>query len=78
MSPFLNSYCICRNNYLRYNKGKHCGFVSILLQLRLFRGDSNHSGLSKMVISWLTLDVFMCVITQTSLLCRQQCKNKGG
>ena len=34
-----------------YNKDKHCGFVSIFLQLRLVRGDSNHSDLSEMVIS---------------------------
>lgn len=42
---------IRRSSYLRYNKDKHCGFVSIRLQLRLVGGDSNHSGLSGMVIS---------------------------
>ena len=36
MSPFLKSYCICRYSYLRYNKGKHCGFVAIKLQFDCF------------------------------------------
>ncbi len=30
-STFIAGVC----SYLRYNKDKHCGFVSILLQLRL-------------------------------------------
>ena len=46
-----------RSSYLPYNQNKHCGFVSIRLQLRLFGGDSNRSGLSELVISWVTLDV---------------------
>ena len=33
---------------------------------RLFGGDSDHSDLSALVMSWLTLDVFICVNTWTS------------
>ena len=56
ISPFLKKL-YCRNSYLLYNQNKHCGFVSIELQLRLFGGDSDRSGLSELVISWETLDV---------------------
>lgn len=56
ISPFLKML-YCRSSYLLYNQNKHCGFVSIALQLRLFGGDSNRSGLSELVISWVTLDV---------------------
>ena len=33
MSPFLKKLLYCRKNYLLYNNDKHCGFVSIALQL---------------------------------------------
>ena len=56
ISPFLKKL-YCRSSYLLYNQNKHCGFVSIALQLRLFGGDSNRSGLPELVISWVTLDV---------------------
>ena len=56
ISPFLEKL-YCRSSYLLYNQNKHCGFVIWLLQLRLFGGDSNRSGLSELVISWVTLDV---------------------
>lgn len=56
ISPFLKKL-YCRNSYLLYNQNKHCGFVSIMLRLRLFGGDSNRSGLSELVISWVTFDV---------------------
>jgi len=32
ISPFLKMLC-GRSSYLRYNQHKHCGFVSISLQL---------------------------------------------
>ena len=48
----------CGRGALRQtNQDKHCGFVFHRLQLRLFGGDSNRSGLSELVISWVTLDV---------------------
>ena len=56
ISPFLEKL-YRRSSYLLYNQNKHCGFVSIELQLRLFGGDSDRSGLSELVISWVTLDV---------------------
>ena len=56
ISPFLKKL-YCRSNYLLYNQDKHCGFVSHKLRLRLVGGDSNRSGLSELVISWVTLDV---------------------
>ena len=73
ISPFLIRL-YRRSSYLRYNQYKHCGFVSIVLQLRLVRGDSNHSDLSELVISKLTLDVSIFVNTWTSFLWKQQCK----
>ena len=56
ISPSLKKL-YCRSSYLLYNQNKHCGFVIWSLQLRLFGGDSNRSGLSELVISWITLDV---------------------
>lgn len=56
ISPFLKKL-YCRSSYLLYNQNKHCGFVSHKLRLRLVGGDSNRSGLSELVISWVTLDV---------------------
>ena len=56
ISPF-HKKLYCRSSYLLYNQNKHCGFVPIKLQLRLVGGDSNRSGLSELVISWVTLDV---------------------
>ena len=56
ISPFLEKL-YCRSSYLLYNQNKHCGFVSHTLQRRLVGGDSNRSGLSELVISWVTLDV---------------------
>ena len=56
ISPFLKKL-YCRSSYLLYNQDKHCGFVFHKLRLRLVRGDSNRSGLSELVISWVTLDV---------------------
>ena len=56
ISPFLKKL-YCRSSYLLYNQDKHCGFVFHKLRLRLVGGDSNHSDLSELVISWVTLDV---------------------
>ena len=56
ISPFLKKL-YCRSSYLLYNQNKHCGFVFHKLRLRLVGGDSNHSDLSELVISWVTLDV---------------------
>ena len=56
ISPSLKKL-YCRSSYLLYNQNKHCGFVFHSLRLRLVGGDSNRSGLSELVISWVTLDV---------------------